>query len=835
VLRVRLLGANTEPAVEGADEQPGKTHYFIGADPSRWRTNVPTYAQVTYHNVYPGIDQVYYGNQRRLEFDFVVAPGADPTAILLSFDGADSLQINAAGDLVLQVQGGEVRLRKPVVYQPDPISRGAAARRLIDGQYVVRGQNHIAFEIAEYDKSQALIIDPVLDYSTYLGGSNRDAATAIAVDRTGNAYVAGTTRSADFPVLNPAQTFQGGTCGALPCRDVFVTKLNPQGSALVYSTFIGGTNDDVANDLTLDRFLNVYITGHTLSSNFATTRGAFQTRYGGAGALFNTGDAFVTKLDAAGAALVYSTYLGGSGDENAYRVVVDNPGNAYIPGFTTSANFPSTVRAYKRVCPNSPCYSGYVTKLGPQGNRLQYSTFLGGTVGGQLNSATGLALDAAGNTYVAGITSNPDFPTTARAYKRSCGSDGTCNGTTDAFVSKLNAAGSALVYSTFLGGSGFDNAYAIQVDSARAAYVTGSTVSTDFPVSAGAAQRVYGGGSGCTTYNCGDVFVTKLQPSGAALLYSTYLGGSGDDGAFTGAVDGGGRFHVVGQTSSADFPMVNALQSDYGGGTTDAFAATVNAAGSEFDFSTYLGGNQGDSAGLNGVALGDSAGDIIYVAGATLSPDLPITPGAFQEQCGTDGQCNSGNLDGFVSKIIVRTVYDAYEDFSLSNNPNGPWTYGWGGPLGGFGRPFTLVDTETDPKLQLWTSCVPFTDCFVALGLLEGYSGLYMRPGCPPGTGCLVPVLSSVLRFTVPHTGVYTLRGYFERLESSRFPTYVRILINNFEVFQSGFSQSTPPVVPFEWTGTLPRGYHIEFSVATLPARGIIPVATGLSATIEVQ
>jgi hypothetical protein len=829
------LGSNPNPVVEGSDEQPGKTNYFIGADPSRWRTNVPTYAKVTYHNVYPGIDQVYYGNQRRLEFDCVVAPEADPKAISLSFDGADSLQISDEGDLVLRVNGGEVRLRKPVVYQPDPMSQGAAARRIIDGQYVVRGQNNVAFELAAYDTSKPLIIDPVLDYSTYLGGSNRDAAVAIAVDPAGNAYVAGTTRSGDFPVSNPADTFHGGTCGTLPCRDIFVTKFNSQGSALIYSMFIGGTNDDVANDITLDRSLNAYITGYTLSPDFATTSGAFQTMYRGAGASFNTGDAFVTKLNASGSALVYSTYLGGSGDEQAYRVVVDNLGNAYLPGFTTSANFPSTARAYRRACPNSPCYSGYVTKLSPGGNRLQYSTFLGGTVSGQLNSATGLAIDAAGNAYVTGITANPDFPTTSGAYKQSCGSDGNCNGTADAFVSKLNAAGSGLVYSTFLGGSGFDNAYAIQVDSARAAYVTGSTVSTDFPVSPGAAQSAYGGGSGCATYNCGDSFVTKLRPTGAALLYSTYIGGGGDDGAFTGALDDERRFYVVGQTTSTDFPTVNALQSVYGGGTLDAFVAVVNAAGTGFDFSTYLGGSQSDTAGLNGVALGDSAGDIIYVAGATLSPDFPITPGAFQELCGTDGLCDSGNLDGFVSKISVRTVYDAYADFSLTNNPNGPWSYGWGHPYeGDFIRPFTLVDTQTDPGLQLWTDCVPFTDCFLGLGLQAGYSGLYMHPGY---RGDIHLIFSSVLRFTVPHLGVYSLSGYFERLDSLRIPMRARIQINNILVFQTELTPFAPRV-PFEWSGTLDRRYAIEFSVAPADpraGRGRNPGAAGLSATIEVR
>jgi len=668
VLRMTLAGANEKAEVVGLDEMPGKSNYFIGTDPAKWHANVPNYAKVKYEDVYPGVDLVYYGNQQQLEYDFIVAPGANPKAIHLSFKGADSIHVSPEGDLVLRLNGADLRFHKPVVYQPEGAVRSATARHLLDGRYVLEDRERIAFEVTEYDRTKPLVIDPVLLYSTYLGGSGEDSAFSLAVDAFGFAYVTGTTRSSDFPNLDGIQGFSGGSCGALPCRDVFVTKFNPAGSALMYSTIIGGTNDDIAQYIALDTSGNAYITGSTLSSDFPTTPGAFQSTYGGAG-VFKTGDAFVTKLNAAGSALVYSTYLGGSGDENAYTIALDSSGNAYLPGFTTSTNFPSTSGAYQKACPNSPCYSAFVAKLNSTGTGLVYSTFLGGSTGGNINSASGLAIDPAGNAYVGGITGNSNFPTTAGAFKTSCGTDKHCNGTTDGFVSKLNSTGSALIYSTFLGGAGFDNVNAVAVDSTGEVYAAGSTVSADFPVTAGAAQSKYGGGSGCTTYYCGDAFVSKLNAKGSALVYSTYLGGSKDDGAVGLVLDPANNAYVTGVTSSVNFPVANAVQSEYGGGSSDGFVTELNPSGTTLNYSTYLGGNEQD---FSNKAAVDGSGNI-YVAGGTLSTNFPVTAGVFQSQ-------NAGSLDAFVAKIGPPPPTGNEADLAIAsllcdgtqNNPNPP-------------------------------------------------------------------------------------------------------------------------------------------------------------------
>src|SRR5258706_1590941 len=336
-LRMSLVGAARKPAVSGTDELPGKANYLIGKDRSKWRTDVPTYAKVRYREVYPGIDLVYYGNQRQLEYDFIVAPGADPKKIALGFKGADKLEIDAKGDLVLRAAGGEVRQHKPVVYQEiDGI------RQEIDGGYVRKGANRVGFQLAAYDTARPLIIDPVLSYSTYLGGSGREQGLAIAVDRNGNAYVTGLVSSTDFPTTSGAyQTnFGGGTgLGGGQGFDAFVTKFDPTGCALVYSTYLGGSDDDQGLGIAVDTNGNAYVTGTTMSANFPTTGGAFQPTYGGA---------FVTKLDPTGSALVYSTYLGRSISDEGTAIAVDGAGNAYVTG-TAGSNFTTTPGAVEAV------------------------------------------------------------------------------------------------------------------------------------------------------------------------------------------------------------------------------------------------------------------------------------------------------------------------------------------------------------------------------------------------------------------------------------------------------------------------------------------------------
>src|SRR5438128_1033575 len=327
VLRMKLLGANPTPRVTGVEELPGRSNYFVGDDPKKWRANVPTYAKVEYRDVYPGVNLVYYGNQRQLEHDFVVSPGADPKIITLAFEGVDGVAIDGLGDLVLRADGGEVRLRKPFVYQDHD-----GQRAVIPTRYVLKAERQVAFEVAPYDATKPLIIDPVLVYSTLLGGSNDDRGFGIAVDAAGNAYVTGGTGSSDFPTTAGAfQTTLGGG------SDAFVTKLDPTGTALVYSTYLGGSSGDFANGIAVDATGSAYVTGTTLSADFPTTPGAAQTTFGG-----GLVDAFVTKLNPTGSALVYSTYLGGGGSDQGFGIAVDTSGNAYVTGSAVAMNFPTT-------------------------------------------------------------------------------------------------------------------------------------------------------------------------------------------------------------------------------------------------------------------------------------------------------------------------------------------------------------------------------------------------------------------------------------------------------------------------------------------------------------
>ncbi len=486
VLRMKLVGANPSPRVTGLEELPGKSNYFLGNDPDKWHTDVPNYARVQYQDVYPGVDLVYYGNQRQLEYDLVVAPGADPDAIALSFDGVEKLRIDAQGDLVLETAGGEIRQHKPLVYQEvDGI------RREIAGSYVLNGGYQVGFQVAAYDAGKPLIIDPVLVYSTYLGGSARDRGRGIAVDAAGNAYVTGTTKSTDFPTAN---AFQAAFAGNISDDDTFVTKLNTAGNALVYSTYLGGSSFDNGEGIAVDAAGNAYVTGDTESTDFPTVS-PFQPTFA-----FGVVDAFVTKLNTAGSALVYSTYLGGNGLDQGAGIAVDTSGNAYVTGLTRSGDFP-TASPFQA----SSATSGdvFVTKLNASGSALVYSTYLGGS-GVENRFGGGIAVDAAGNAYVTGVTESADFPT-ANPIQPAHG------GGRDAFVTKLNAAGNALVYSTYLGGSGNDDGNAIAVDTSGSAYVTGNTDSTNFPT-ASPFQATKAGSS--------DAFIVKISDVAVGCTFS---------------------------------------------------------------------------------------------------------------------------------------------------------------------------------------------------------------------------------------------------------------------------------------------------------------------------
>jgi photosystem II stability/assembly factor-like uncharacterized protein len=905
VLRMKLEGTNSEAEAEGLDELPGKTNYFIGNDPRKWQTNIPSYARVMYRDVYPGVDLIYYARQQQLEYDFVIAPGVDPGSIRLNFEGAQGIEVDAEGDLVLRTEAGDVRQRKPVVYQEVD-----GAKREIPSRYEIKGEQRVGFHVEAYDPSKPLIIDPVLLYSTYLGGSYYDEGVSIAVDAAGNAYVAGLTYSSDFPVVNPVSD----------TGDVFVSKLNRDGSALIYSTYIGGASVN-SPSIAVGTDGCAYITGSTYATDFPTVN-AVQATLGG------TVDPFAVKLSPDGSALIYSTYLGGSDDEDGSGIAVDADGDAYVTGYTFSKDFPvtnafqatktgnqafrstnsggswsasdsglslvhqlfdiaidpahpatlysatnqgvfkstdrgttwrlagtdpdislasysnsnlavdpsdtsiifvgtddglfkstdggdtwaETLSGYNEslaidpvqpstiyagapdpassgygalfkstdggsnweamyiyadfgfqldvssvavnpvnnsilyagtfsggiyrstdsgaswdfldglttdvgtvtdlvINPLNPSiiyasasglgdYSGsgvykstdrgnhwqvvnnglpstltyihklaidpvhpsvlyaaslsgiykttdsaahwsaattgmtkqlargividptatskvyavtdnledaYVTKLSPSGSTRLYSTFLGGD---GTDRGSGIALDSAGAAYLTGLTDSPNFPLENPLPTHSG----------PIFVTKLDATGASLAYSTRLGGSdGYDQSSGITVDPSGNAYVTGQAQSSDFPVTPGAFQMTPDGVT--------DAFVTEINAAGSNFVYSTYLGGSGYDVARDIAVNASGQAVVTGQTYSDDFPVAGATQNTFHG-DGDAFVTRLNPTGSSLVFSTYLGGSNIEYG--NGIAV-DSAGNI-YVTGYTYSTDLPITGNAFQRE-----------------------------------------------------------------------------------------------------------------------------------------------------------------------------------------------------------
>ena len=519
-IHMRLTGSRRPRRIEGLDALPGTSNYFLGKDPRKWQTGIPHYEKVRYEGVYPGVDLIYYGNGSQLEYDLHVAPGADPGKIAFRFSGMKSMKLDAAGALVLRTDAGDIRFVKPVIHQPD---------RMVPGGFRLLANGGVGFEIGAYDKRLPLIIDPTLIYSTFLGGSSGSTSpVAIAVDGGGNAYIAGSTYSLDFPLRNPRQPYLGGY------SDAFVAKLNPSGSALVYATYLGGTGDESQASIAVDAAGSAYVAGMTASPDFPT-RNPSQSVFAG------YYDAFLTKLSPDGNALIYSTYLGGSDLDVPLAVAVHNAtGNAYLAGYTYSADFP--VKSALQ-----PSLKGlddaFVTKFGPSGGRL-FSTFFGGTM---WDGAFGIAVDAAGDAYLTGSTDSMDLPVTPGVVQT------TLSMPYDGFAAKLAADGSALVWCTYLGGGGDDTGYRIAVDSSGSAYIAGNTTSRDFPITQGAAQMNQAGGY--------DGFVTKLAPDAKSLVYSTYIGGTRDDFLQCLALQQpGGAVFVTGYSYSYDYPLASALQ-----------------------------------------------------------------------------------------------------------------------------------------------------------------------------------------------------------------------------------------------------------------------------------
>ncbi len=665
---MKLAGARPAVSGTGTEQLPGEANYFLGNDPSAWRTHIPTFARVAYRDVYPGVDLVYYGHSGQLEYDFVLGPGADPAKIQLALDA--KAHLTASGDLALSLASSEVRFQKPVIYQ----TAADGTRHYLDGGYVIasdsgpaaRQESRVGFKVTSYDRSLPLVIDPTFTFATYLGGTGTDSALGIAVDTAGNLYVTGRTSSTNFPVKSAYQpTFSGGS------TDAFISKISPDGLSIVYSTYLGGATPVTVSTSPADSLCGVpagvttamnagaaiavdvtgaaYVTGITNTSNFPLTSGAKQTVIGGAF------DAFVTKLSTDGSSLSYSTYTGGTQNDCGTAIAIDSAGDAYVAGSTSSKNFVATKSGYQTTL-NSSSGNAFFMELNSSGTApAVYATFLGGS---GADSAQAIALDPSCTTtncdaYVTGQTTSLNFPVSATTYQKSPA------GGTDAFVAEIDPAGSgttSLLYSTYFGGAGNDIGYGIAVDPSGDAYITGSTTSSNLPVTSGVYQSALNGSQ--------DAFVAELDPTGSGLTYSTYLGGSGVDSAAAIAVDSLGDAFVTGNTTSTNFvpASVEALALQFTCATTsgatcnDAFVVTVSPGGGSLSFATYLGGglyDAGNAIALDPCALLDASsstcGDDVYVAGATNSTDFPATAGVFQPACAVSSSGTCGNA--FIAEI----------------------------------------------------------------------------------------------------------------------------------------------------------------------------------------
>jgi len=666
-LRLSLVNANRHPRLKPQRPQESYSNYFVGNDPSHWHRHVANFAAVSYDNAYPGIDWVLYGNPQQLEYDFVVAPHANPNDIRIALEGAKELTVTSNGDLLIALEGGEVRQLKPAVYQTDRIGK----RIPIEGHFRLQNRE-VSFDVGNYDPDQTLIIDPALAYATYLGGSNGDKANAIAVDGAGNAYITGTTSSTDFPTLGAFQPTLKGP-------NAFVTKLNAAGTGLVYSTFLGGSVNELAQSIAVDSEGSAYITGATSSHDFPTVN-PIQAVYKGTGSGGGS-NAFVTKLNPAGDGLVYSTFLGGSAQDQASGIVVASDGSAYVVGSAISGDFP-VANALQGTLKGR--INGFISKLNPAGTALVYSTYLGGSAA---DTVLAVALDSAGNLYVGGYTNSLDFPLQSPFQSTNLVS---VNGSTDVtgFFTKINPAGNALVYSSYLGGTSDSEIQAIAVDGTGAGYFAGATFAYDFPVVnpvQNANKITLGGTTG---------FVTKVDPSGGSLIYSTYLGGSGggeglEGDSITGiAVDAMGQAYVTGYTTSIDFPTKNPVQATNNGvgiSTTNAFITQFDPTGSSLVFSTFLGGtgsfgNQPShtffSSGDVGRGIVIDGADNIFVAGYTGSTDFPVTSNAFQKKNPSE-TVYGANPNAFVAKFGTEAVVLPPPPANTPSGGGGGGTLGW--------------------------------------------------------------------------------------------------------------------------------------------------------------
>ena len=627
VLHMQYLGANKSAKLNGQDDFGSKSHYYIGNDPSKWVKDVTRYGKVQYKDLYPGIDLVFYGNQSELEYDFIVAPGVDPDIIRLGFSGADKLSLNQQGDLLIRTPAGIVLQKKPLVYQ----TRNGQ-KEIIAGSYALLDNYTIGFDLGSYDHSLPLIIDPVLYYTTYIGGSDQDNGTRIAIDQQGYIYITGYTFSTDFP------------SGAVLGSDIstFVTKLTPDGTSVVFSLYLGGSGVDRGRDIAIGDDGNIYIIGETTSLDFPVLASAPQSQNNGGT------DVFLSVLSPGGNHLHYSTYYGGSGYDAGHGIALGNNDAVYLTGETWSNDLAITKGAFDTSCGSgTTCvtnqnYDAFFAVLDVLNSNIVYSTYLGGSSD---DKGHAVAVDlTTGYGYIAGQTNSSEFPRLNPILPITSFSGDNLDG----FLTVIDPAltgRSSLVYSTLIGGQNEDVVDSITLDTEGNAYIFGYTNSIDFPVK-NAYQPYLRGET--------DSFIAKINPAAttgpASLIYSTYLGGSGAELAYGVAVDEFNRAYIVGTTSSVDFPTVAAFQTENAGGV-DAFVATVGVNGNALTYASYLGGS-GDETG-SGIAVASDG--TTYIVGDSASTNLPASLMLAQSTINE----NVDTINAFVAKITRPEVTPA--------------------------------------------------------------------------------------------------------------------------------------------------------------------------------
>jgi len=610
VIKASFVDANPNPEICGDKMLEHKCNYFLGDDPSKWHTDVSNYKAIAFRDIYIGIDLQYFGNGERMEYEFIVEPGADPSQIVVEYNGSECMSVSDNGNLVVETEWGTFYELRPFIYQVD-----GNERDVVHGRYVMLTENMFGFALGDdYDPDLVLVIDPEISFSTYLGGALDERGEAIAVDDSGQVYVVGQTLSSDFPTQDPYQIDQTGV-------DIFVTKFNPAGSGLIYSTYIGGGGTDIGYGIDLGDGC-AFITGSTASADYPTQ---FEYQVDQPGT-----DAFVTRLANNGNWLDFSTYLGGSAADYGKSIAYESSGEIFVTGHTSSTDFP----LQNPFQTDQPSEDVFVSSFGSDGS-FHRSTYLGGSL---FEYGYDITVDDSMCVYVTGQTASLNFPL-ENPYQSSL-----AGGVYDAFVAKFDFSLSNLIYSTYLGGSSDDHAYSIAVDHQGNAYVTGTTDSPDFPVQqfAGFLQD---------DQPSTDAFVTRLNPSGDNIDYSLYLGGDGEDVGFGVAVDAGQMPYVTGRTNSTDFPTTDPLEDNPPG--SDAFVTVILGDGSCMFYSTYLGGDAWDS----GLDIASDDENNLYITGFTNSSDYPVD---------NPYQTDQAYMDAFVTKITL-------SEYMLAVRPN--WGY----------------------------------------------------------------------------------------------------------------------------------------------------------------